>query len=220
MNWIAKLAAIAVAASFVCSAQTPAAKPAAKTVVWSPPGTDWPHNMPPPTVPKEMIGSIRIANFPILLEKTTLEDARRHFKGTTGSHGDASEAEAWLCLTGTGANGPWIFWLQSFEINGATIGGFQWRSLSPNQTPDHRCKLLTKEAGRIELPLALHPGMAESEVRKILGPPTALRGKTLIYCHSLQEIIDKQTYDVANNIAVVLRDGVVQTIEVVKSTTN
>ena len=165
-----------------------------------------------------MIVSFQVAGFPITLEETNLEDARVHFAGTIGSRGDAGTAEEWVCLHGIDANGPWILWLSSFEIDGPKIGGFQWRQLATNEAPDARCSLVAKTENSIELPLALHPRMREADALKILGKPTVIRGQTLFYLHDHQEIIDKVPYDASNSVAIVLRSGRVRAIVVIEST--
>ncbi len=203
----------------VCSAQTIRSKTSNNTVIWSPPRINWPEIEFPSTVPKEMIGKLRIANFPVILEETELETARKHFGGSIGSRGEAGDSESWLCLHGSDTNGPWILWLTSGELDGPAIMGFQWRRLPPNETPDRHCGLISQDKGGIELPLALYPGMTEAEMRKILGKPSFVSGKTLIYCHEHQEMIHKLPYTAMNTIAIVLRDGIVLAIEVGKTTT-
>jgi hypothetical protein len=174
----------------------------------------------PSTVPKEMIGKLRIANFQVVLEETELEAAQKHFGGAIGFRGDGGDSESWLCLHGSDAGGPWIFWLKSGELDGPAIVGFQWRRLPSNETPDRRCSLIPPDKDEIELPLALHPGMTESEMRKILGQPSFVSGETLIYCHEHQEMIHSLPYSSDNLIAIVLRDGIVLAIEVSKSTSD
>jgi hypothetical protein len=62
--------------------------------------------------------------------------------------------------------------------------------------------------------------MTEPEMRKILGKPSFVSGKTLIYCHEHQEMIHNLPYSSDNLIAIVLRDGTVLAIEVSKSTSD
>lgn len=209
-----------VATVCACPAQTVGSQNGAKTVIWSPPDVGWWDDMPRPTVPKEMIGALRVANVPIVLEETKLEDAQKRFGGTIGDRGDAGDAIGWLCLDGSNKNGPWILWLISGEINGPTIGGFQWRRLSPGETPDRRCSRIPDDKGGIELPIALHFGMTEAEVQKLLGRPTVTRSKTFFFSHEHEAVIDKEKYTVSNDVAVVFRGGRLWEIEVVKTTSN
>lgn len=167
-----------------------------------------------------MIGTLRIANMPIVLGETKLQTVQRRFGGTLGSRGDAGDAEAWLCLYGSDSEGPWIFWLTSGEIDGPAIGGFQWRSLSRKEGPDRRCRFLPQAKGGIELPLAIHPGLNEAEVRQILGSPTVVRGKTLIFSHEHRMVIHGETWTVSNDVAVFFVDGAVRAIEVAKTTSD
>ena len=190
-------------------------------MIWSPPKVDWPTEVNfPSTVPKEMIGKLRIASFPIVLEETELNAAQKHFGGVIGYRGDGGDSEAWLCLRGRDADGPWLFWLTSGELDGPAIMGFQWRRLVPNETPDRRCALAPNDKVGIKLPIALRPGMKEAEVREILGKPSFVSGKTLIYSHDHQETIHDIPYSSNNMIAVVLCGDVVLAIEVAKSTSN
>ena len=203
----------------VSSAQTNA-KLTAKTVVWAPPSIDWPETLPPASAPKEMIGKLRVAKMPIILEETELESAHRRFGGTLGARGDAGDAEAWLCIHGTDANGPWIFWLTSGEIDGSMIGGFLWMRLAENEVADGRCVPLRKGDGGIELPVPLHLGMTEAQVRGVLGRPTAVWRNTLIFLHQHQEVIDKEDYTSSNVVGIVWRSGVVWEIDVGKTTSD
>lgn len=209
--------------AFACVgfAQTASKRIAAKSVIWAPPNIGWPkESVPQASVPMEMIGRLRVGKIPIILEKTELGNVQRRLGGTLGSQGDAGDALGWLCLHGRDATGPWIFWLFSNEIDGPTIGGFQWMRLAPNEIPDRRCRQLRDGDAAIELPLALRLDMTEAQMRGVLGHPTFVLGGTLFVCHGHQEIIDKVTYDASNNVAVVLRNGTVWTIEVVKTTSN
>jgi hypothetical protein len=222
MNRIGLIALAMIAAVCVSPAQT-GSRPVAdrgKAVVWSPPNVGWWDEMPKATVPKVMIGSLRVAGLPIVLEKTNLEDAHKHFGGTIGSQGDASESLGWICLDGRDKEGAWILWLFSGEIDGPAIGGFEWRHLSTSEKPDHRCSHLPKNSIGIELPIVLHLGMTEAEVRTLLGSPTAAREMTLFYCHEHQTVIRKEDYTVSNNVAIVFRKGAVWAIEVTKTTSN
>jgi hypothetical protein len=204
---------------FACLAQT-ASKVSDKTVIWSPPKINWPDDMPRATVPKEMIVSLRVADMPIILEDTKLEDAHMRFGGKIGSRGDAGDAEGWLCLHGTDTDGPWIFWLTSGEVDGPAIDGFQWRRLSPNEVPDHRCRLIPQGKEGIKLPIAIRLGITEQEVKQLLGQPSYTRDKTLIFSHEHHKLINKEPYTVSNDVAVVLRDGMVWAMEVASSTSD
>jgi hypothetical protein len=219
IGMIRKITIVMMAMACVCSAQTAKTRLGRGTILWSPPKISWPDNLPRPTVPKEIIGALRIANMPIVLEKTKLEDVQRRLGGTIGSQGDAGDSVAWLCFQGKNEYGPWIFWLTSGEIEGLTsINGLQWKRLAASETPDHRCRLLTPDSGEIELPLTLHPGMTGNEARTILGRPTFARGNSLVFCHEQQVVIRKQPYTTENTIGILLHGDIVEEIDVVKVT--
>jgi hypothetical protein len=220
MGRFGRIAVFLVFAASLCHAQIAGSASSSKTILWPPTKIDLPDAVPRPTVPKELIDSLRIANFPVILEKTKREDARKQFGATTGHRGDAGDSEAWICLQGSDANGTWIFWLTSGEIDGPAIGGFQWRRLAPNEIPDRRCPLLRGSEARISLPLSIHPGMTEAEARKVLGVPTIVRGNTLVFFHEHHEIIDNLPYTSDNLVALVIQNGVVLAIAVSKTTSS
>jgi hypothetical protein len=62
--------------------------------------------------------------------------------------------------------------------------------------------------------------MTEAETQKILGRPTAMRGKTFFFCHEHQTVIRKEDFTVSNDVAVVFRNGVAWAIEAAKTTSN
>jgi hypothetical protein len=220
MGRFGRIAVFLVFASSLCHAQIAGSASGSKTVLWPPTTIDLPDALPQPTVSKELIDSLRIADFPVTLEKTKLEDARKRFGATTGDRGDAGDSEAWLCLQGSDAHGPWIFWLTSGEIDGPAIGGFQWRRLARNETPDHHCPRLCGSEARVSLPLSIHPGMTEAEARKVLGAPTMVRGNTLIFFHEHHEIIDNLPYTSDNLVTLVIQNGAVLAIAVSKTTSS
>jgi hypothetical protein len=168
-----------------------------------------------------MIGSLRVAGFPIVFETTKLVKAKDHFGGSVGSKGDAGDALAWLCLYGSDKWGLWALWLTSGEMDGQEeISGIEWRRLSANQVPDHRCREIPRNSSGIELPIPLHLNMAAIEVRKMLGAPTFAKGNDRIYCHEHQETVDKLPYTVDSTIGILLRGGKVWQIVVTKTTTS
>ncbi|MGB8012170.1 MAG: hypothetical protein WCF68_11185 [Terriglobales bacterium] len=189
-------------------------------VAWRPPAWNFLTELPKATVSKEMVATLRVSNVPIYFEKTKMDEVRARLGGTTGHAGDAGDYVEWLCFRGTDPKGLWVLWLESGEIDGGMVGSFQWQRLANSAMLDRRCRTLQDTRGGIELPLALRLGMAETEVRKTLGPPTAKRGDRLIYVHEHQESIRGEPYTSENIVAILLRDGMVWAIEVSKSTTS
>ncbi len=175
---------------------------------------------PPATVPKPMITSLDISNFQIMLEDTELKATRARFGGGIGQKGDAGEYAAWLCLQGGDEAGPWVLWLESGEIDGPYVGGFQWRRVPVDAQFDPRCQAPGKADSEIRVPTGLRLGMTEAKVLKILGKPTLRKGDTLVYEHEHNEIIRNEPYTSVNSVIVVLRRGVVLAIYVDKTTSS
>jgi|GEM_PF-1432454 hypothetical protein len=189
-------------------------------LVWQPPKLQFPHTLPPPTVSKEIITTLRVAAVPIILEETKLEDVKTRLGGSIGQRGDASEFLEWLCFYGTDANGRWGLWLESSEMGGGWVDGFALERLGRNARTDRRCRMIREGEGGIELPIALRLDLTEMQVRKILGKPTVRYRSTLIFDHEHQETIRNEPATVSNTVAVALRDGVVWAIQVWKDSTS
>jgi hypothetical protein len=100
------------------------------------------------------------------------------------------------------------------------VGSFQWQNVSDGEVLDKRCQLLPATDVGIHLPIALRLGATESDVLKILGPPTARKGGGLIYVHEHKESIRGEPYTSSNIVAILLRGGVVSSIAVSKTTSS
>jgi hypothetical protein len=186
-------------------------------IIWQPPTLHIPVTLPPATVPKEMITSLRVAKMQVILEETPLKDVQKTLGGTIGSRGDASESLQWLCFHGSDAKGRWALWLESSEMGGGDVDGFAWQRIAGKATLDRRCRAHPVE---VELPIQLAIGIAESEVRKNLGAPTAKYGNTLIFDHEHEETIRQEPFTTSNAVYVELHDGVVWTVQVWKITSS
>jgi hypothetical protein len=180
--------------------------------IWAPPHFAIPEDSPHPTVPKPMVTRLTVAGWPIELERTELEQAQRHFGGTMGKIGDASEALHWLCLYGKDKDGLWGLWLLSEEIDGPSIGGIQWQRLPTDTQMDRKCKLIVK--GSVELPIAVHLGMTQKEVELVLGKPSMINGEVVEYSHEHSFTVHKEAYIANNDLYVVYRNGVVWSLVV------
>jgi hypothetical protein len=215
---VAALLAVAVSAAFT---QAGAGSSGTAEVLWSPPDINLPDELPDHTVSKEMLGSFHVADMPIVLEKTELADVQKHFGGEIGERGDASEALAWLCFHGSDQGGRWILWLTSGEMGGLTwVDGLQWKRLSSGETPDARCPLLPDRRGGVELPLPIHLGSTEREVRQILGTPTLVRGNLLVFSYEHTSIVRGETVTASNDLVLVLHNHAVLEIEASKITSD
>lgn len=205
-----------IVALILLAASVAAAQSSAGTV-WQPPTFDLPETPPKASIPKEMITSLRIGKLSITLEETLLRDVARNLGGTIGSSGDAGDALHWLCLHGSDASGRWALWLESDEMGGGRIDGFALQRISSRVTVDPRCRA---EEVQIDLPLRLRIGLKESEVRKILGSPTAKYRNTLIFDHEHEQMVRNEPFTVSNSVYVILNGDAARGIHVWKTTSN
>ncbi|KXS30638.1 MAG: Uncharacterized protein AWT59_3241, partial [Candidatus Gallionella acididurans] len=87
--------------------------------------------MPPPTwgdgsvsatTSHDPVVPLRMGSMEVTLEKTSLKEVQSTIgAGTIYSHGDASEALAWLCYTVSTSNPKQRLWLSSGEMGGLKI---------------------------------------------------------------------------------------------------
>jgi hypothetical protein len=171
---------------------------------WEPP--DW--NFPPDakaTVPKEMLKTLRVSTVGMTLEETRLDKVGQLLGGETGAKGDAGDAVHWLCVHGKDGRSDWILWLESGEIDRGYIASFQWQSLSSGARVDRRCHSLGA-ATAIKLGLPIKLGMTQSEVLRVLGKPSLMRGDRLIYLHEHEVTLKGVPFD-SSNIVMVRVDG-------------
>lgn len=193
----------------------------AARAIWEPPEWNFPQNVKA-TVPKEMVSTFRVSGYDITLEKTSMKDVEQRLGGVVGKKGDAGDASEWLCFHGADATGGWALWLENGEINGDSVGSFQWQRLSNHDVLDTRCHALRRAGSIIQLPLSLQLGAKSSEVLKSLGPPTLKTDGRLIYLHE-HEVGGTRAEDpfISSNIVVVyLRSGIVWAIQVSKTTSD
>ncbi|MGB0065633.1 MAG: hypothetical protein WBP85_14420 [Terracidiphilus sp.] len=159
-------------------------------------------------MPDEIINSLKVGDWPIVLETTELLAAQKHFGARLGYSGQTSEALGWICLYRLDMNAPWALWLYSGEIDGPAISGFEWQRLENGAKMDHRCKALDAKMGTVELlPDPLHLGMTEAEVERFLGKPTKKYRNSVLYFHEHDLTIRKEPYTLDNDVLVVYKDG-------------
>jgi hypothetical protein len=187
-------------------------------MVWEPPAFARPDTLPKPTIPKEMIGGLKVEGWPIVLEHTELREAQKHFGGSIGSRGDAGEALGWLCLYKRDPDVSWVLWLESSEIDGPAIGSFRWERLTVDSPMDERCQRLSGRDASVDLPNSLRLGIRESEVVERLGQPSAHIGGVAIYMHEHNLKIDSTPYTLSNEVGIGYRDGKVWVIDVEHTT--
>jgi hypothetical protein len=175
---------------------------------------------PAPTVLREPITRLRIANVNVVLEQTPLTDVQRRFGGEVGKSGDASEYVEWFCVQGTDSKGRWALWLESGEIHGGNVGTFEWIRIPDPSAVDARCRILPKKRNVVRLPIALRLGDTEAHVISVLGAPTIRLGGSLLYLHKHEQMIQREPFTTFNDMVVVVRRGVVDAVEVTRSTTS
>lgn len=205
MRWIAIV--ILFAAAFAQSTD----------ILWQPPKLGLPDSLPKANIPNEVVTKLKLGTLDIVLEKTSLVDVAKKIGGTIGSRGDAGEALHWLCLIGSDSGGRWALWLESDEMGGGNVDGVAWQRISKDATADRRCWTGNVQ---IELPIRLALNSTESDVRMVLGQPTAKYRDTLIFDHEHQEMIRNEPFTVSNSVYVELRRGLVWSVQIWRTTSN
>jgi hypothetical protein len=165
-----------------------------------------------------MITSLTVSDVTVTLDDTELQAMQARFGGEIGSEGDAAESLGWLCLHGNDAAGPWVLWLESGEMDGPSIGAFQWRRVVTNSEFDERCQALPETRSNVKLPINLRLGTPKAEVIQRFGRPTSQKDGTLLYEHEHKESIHGEPCTSLNLVIVVVRNGVVWAIEAHQTT--
>ncbi len=181
-------------------------------ILWEPPNWNFPQNAKVGRK-KDILNWVRVSDYKILLDKTAMKDVLGRFGGQIGSKGDASEAVEWLCLHGQNNAERWILWLESGEMNGDSVGSFDWRQISGNEVPDSRCVALTGDAV-ISLPTPSVTLGAESKVLEVLGAPT-IRDNRRFVCWNEHSITanQKDPFVTSNLVIFQLQDGRIWAIQ-------
>jgi hypothetical protein len=170
--------------------------------------------------PNELVSALQINHQHISLEQTTLAELGKQYRAEIGHQGDASEFLQWVCLTGMTDGQRWVLWLESGEIHGGNLGGFQLRRIGGQVKLDTRCRTINAPASISTMPNMLTVGMRERDVVKVLGTPTARKPNFLYFEHHRKIVIRGEPYDIVNTVTLVLRDGVVWAFEVWKTTSS
>lgn len=185
-----------------------------RDVAWAPPADlDLPKDVSDnPTVPLPMITALRLGHMSIRLERTERAAVRERFGGEEGWRDDAGDTLGWLCYAGQDAGGKWALWLTSGEIDGPSIGGFEWRRVAQNAQFDPHCVKLPEGTEITLSPIPVRLGASQSQVVRWLGRPTTRRGNILDYEHNEEKRTARHTYDYWNSVALRLLDGKVDSI--------
>lgn len=184
-------------------------------LVWKPPRILKSDALPKGTVLGVMVKAIRISDLNVALEETNLKQVQERFGGTFGNQGDAGDSLEWLCLSGRDGGGRFVLWLKSGEMDTGMVGSFQWRRITSEARVDARCGTLSG-VDKVKLTIPLHPGISESQLFETLGQPTVRYGNTLLYVHEHDELGKNGLFTVLNTVSIVLRDGGVWAVEVLK----
>ena len=185
-------------------------------VLWAPPAIDLPDEHPASNSPNEIIASLSVDSKPIVLNRTSRAMALSALGGTEGQQGDAGDWESWLCFHGRTAQGRWMLWLLSSEVDNEDVSGFQWMLLSPGDVPDRRCKPIAG-ASPVKLSIPLKLGISESDARRLLGKPCLVFGNLLEFSYEHEQKNDQGTYTLTNEVDLVLNQGRIQSIRVWRS---
>ena len=186
----------------------------AAPISWQPYKMQFPSVAPPPTIPKEMVSSLKVATWLITLEKTTLADAQKRFGGSLGNSGDAGDFLQWLCLYKRNSDDGWVLWLTSGEIDGGSIGGFVWLRMSATRRIDSRCTEIQVKEATVTLPIPLKLNMTRDGVKQLLGKPSGSFHERVAYLHEHKGTIGRASYTWENSIDLVYQRGLVHAIQV------
>jgi hypothetical protein len=199
--------------------------------LWQPPSTPDRDERPQVTHAEGSairITSIKVAGYPVALERTPLEDAQAHLGGVVGHQGEAGDGMVWLCYFQTErqlqASAPWMIWLEERGdlYNPPLVSGFQWRTVPAHSVPDERCKSLPR-AGNVSLPVPIRLGQSRAAIRDLMGSPTAEYPQALVYSASHPKEIKGTSsaypFTEIETIAISFENGKVAAIDVYKSTT-
>ena len=105
---------------------------------------------------------------------------------------------------------------ESGEIDGGTVGSFQWQRVNRGAIFDKRCQMLGET--KVVFPIALQLGAPEADVAKALGRPTVRRNDRLLCLHEHQLPIRGEPYTSDNVVGIRIRARRVWAIEASKTT--
>ena len=151
------------------------------------------------TIKQDPLTPLKMGSLKITLEKTSLKEIQSAIgKGKINSHGDASEALAWLCYTVSTSNPKQRIWLSSGEMGGLSIiDGITAIKIPSNATPSLECPELSPRFNPIRFTNGIWLGASEKTFLKSYGDVKKTRDtKSYIYIGKLRE------YDVISSLNV------------------
>jgi hypothetical protein len=136
--------------------------------------------MPPPTwgdgsvsatTSHDPVVPLRMGSMEVTLEKTSLKEVQSTIgAGTIYSHGDASEALAWLCYTVSTSNPKQRLWLSSGEMGGLKIiDGVAAEVIPTNVNPSADCPELPQRYLPLRFANGIWLGAPEERFQKSFG---------------------------------------------------
>ena len=189
---------------------------------WEPRSLVVSDRVPRPTAKWEMATAANVAGLTIILEQTKLEEVAERFGAALGSSGVVPDRLQWVCLVAAGGQSPWIAWFLVTDLDReGVVSGFQLRQLGSEERVDSRCGLVPDAASLLIAPSDVRLGMTRADALERLGRPDTIVGEVAEYVHehskwaSLERLQQVRT---ANGLVVRFRQGVIDAIEVWKST--
>lgn len=146
----------------------------------SPAATAADGGVPPPTwgggsvtatTSHDPVVPLRMGSLEVTLEKTSLKEVQSTIgAGNIYSHGDASEALAWLCYTVSTSNPKQRLWLSSGEMGGLSIiNGVDAMEIQTNDSPSEGCPELPERYLPLRFTNGIWLGSSENRFQKSFG---------------------------------------------------
>lgn len=146
---------------------------------------------PTPTMKSAPVTSVRVGGATIVLDQTTLGDAKRDLNAGVILHkGDAGESMYWLCYSHKTAEGWEQLWLLSHGEMGGNdhvIGSIAAR-LSSSPLPTEKCPVLRGAPEPIGFNNRIRLGVKAEILKKALGKPS-LAEKGWLHYESQRELV-------------------------------
>ncbi len=180
--------------------------------------------IPPPAQPFDAISwkarseskpasELRLGNFVIHFEETTLADVQRAVgAGSIDHQGDAGESIYWLCYT---AKNEHIWIVAHGEMGGSShaVTGVSAQR-SPGAKAENDCPLLPPKLLPVSLQQGLWLGFTETEASKVLGAPSYSEGawRSFDYQAKIPGKCEPDGFDIGNWLLMKLNGGRADTI--------
>lgn len=136
-----------------------------------PPPAWWGGDTVTATTSHDPVVPLRMGSLEVTLEKTSLKEVQSTIGvGEIHSHGDASEALAWLCYTVSASNSKQRLWLSSGEMGGLTIiDGVSAMVIPTKLSPTAGCPELPQRFMPLRFANGIWLGASEERFQKSFG---------------------------------------------------